>query len=150
LDKEFFALAIIFLFIGATGVLLFAGPPTPSGDSCYCIIPSPEAGAMQGTSGILLIFGVLFLPVGLLKGGLPSFRRRPSVEKPQAGKVFTPVPFTSPRLFALGVLVLFLGVDAIVIPAVFLVRSPILILVGAFLCGVGSYFVYRGTRLTSG
>jgi len=103
---------------------------------------------MQGTSGILLIFGVLFLPVGLLKGGLPSFRRRPSAERPQVGKVFTPVPFASPRLFVLGVLVLFLGVDAIVIPAVFLIRSPILLIVGAILCGVGSYFVYRGTKLT--
>ena len=147
MDKEFVVLAIIFLFVGTTGIVLFAGPPTPAGDSCFCIIPSPEAGAMQGTSGILLIFGVLFLPVGMLKGGAPSFRRRPSAPGPQPGKVFAPVPFASPRLFALGVLVLFLGVDAIVVPSIFLVRSPILLVAGAVLCAAGCYLVYKGTRM---
>ncbi len=99
---------------------------------------------MQGTSGILLIFGVLFLPVGLLKGGPPSFRRKTSPQ--HAGKAFTPVPFASPGTFSLGVLVVFLSVFVIV-PAIFVLNNPPVALIGAVLAIVGSYLIYSGTRL---
>ncbi len=144
MDDEFVILAIVFLFIGVTGVLLFTGPKTPSGDSCVCVIPSPEAGAMQGTSGILLIFGVLFLPVGLLKGGAPSFRRRTPL--PHVGKEFTPVPFASPGLFSLGVVVVFLSIFTIV-PAIFVLNNRIVMLLGVGLAVLGSYLIYYGSRL---
>ena len=117
---------------------------TPSGDSCVCVIPSPEAGAMQGTSGILLIFGVLFLPVGLLKGGPPSFRRKTT---PQiVGKEFTPVPFSSPSTFSLGVVAVFLSIFVIV-PAIFVLESAPLSLVGVALAIIGSYLIYSGSKL---
>ncbi len=145
MDDEFVILAIVFLFIGVAGVLLFTGPKTPAGDSCVCVIPSPEAGAMQGTSGILLIFGILFLPVGLLKGGPPSFRRRTAPAQ-HVGKVFTPVPFESPSVYTAGVLAVFVSVF-LVIPAIFVLRSPILLLLGVVLAVVGSYLLYAGTRV---
>jgi len=64
LDTEFLALSFAFILIGVTGIVLFNGPMTPAGDSCYCIIPSPEPGAAQGTASIILAFGILFLPIG--------------------------------------------------------------------------------------
>jgi len=145
LDDEFVILAIVFLLIGVTGVLLFTGPKTPAGDSCVCVIPSPEAGAMQGTSGILLIFGVLFLPVGLLKGGPPSFRRKGG---PQVGKTFTPAPFAHPRIFALGVLAVFGSIFAIV-PSIFVLNNIPVAILGVILAVDGSYLIYAGTKVST-
>jgi len=59
LDSGFLALSIAFILIGVTGIVLFNGPMTPAGDSCYCLIPSPGPGAAQGTSSIILAMGVV-------------------------------------------------------------------------------------------
>src|SRR5260370_27618510 len=67
LDSEYVILAFVLTLVGVAGVILFNGPKTPAGDSCICLIPSPEASAMQGTAGILLIFGVMFIPIVILK-----------------------------------------------------------------------------------
>ncbi|MBI3840675.1 MAG: hypothetical protein HY297_01765, partial [Thaumarchaeota archaeon] len=72
MDNEFLALSGVFMILGIAGIVLFNGPLTPAGDSCYCLIPSPEPAAAQGTSSILLALGVMFFPMGLMKGGLPT------------------------------------------------------------------------------
>ncbi len=81
MDSEYILLAVVLTLIGVSGIILFNGGKTPAGDSCYCIIPSPENSAMQGTAGILLIFGVMFIPIGILKGGLPGKRVGPAIPR---------------------------------------------------------------------
>jgi hypothetical protein len=91
LDAEYIILAFVLTLIGVSGIVLFNGAKTPAGDSCYCIIPSPEASAMQGTAGILLIFGVMFIPIGILKGGLPGRRTSPPLgETVGSGRTYSP------------------------------------------------------------
>ena len=86
MDKEFLALSVVFMLLGVTGVVLFSSlfyngsifpVMTASGDSCHCVISSPEPSAAQGTSSIILMLGVMFFPMGLMKGGMPSFGRAP-------------------------------------------------------------------------
>src|SRR5579872_3659217 len=91
LDSEYIILATVLTLIGVSGIVLFNGPKTPAGDSCVCLIPSPESSAMQGTAGILLIFGVMFIPIGILKGGLPGRRVGPPVgETVGSGRTYSP------------------------------------------------------------
>ncbi len=148
LDTEYVILSVLLVALGVTGIALFSGPKTPAGDSCFCIIPSPEAGAMQGTASILLIFGVMFIPIAILKGGPPSLRRAgPGVvlKPPYAGRVFTPIPIASGRLFGLGALLLFIGIDLVVVPSYFILDSRVLLVAGAVLSIIGGLLVYQGT-----
>ncbi len=148
MDTEFLALSFVFILIGVTGIVLFSGPMTPAGDSCYCPIPSPEPGAAQGTSSILLALGVLFFPMGLLKGGLPSFRRVPTAPlAPQtAGKGYAPVPLNSGGLFALGILLVILGIDAVFVPGYLVFKSMPITAGGAALAIVGLLAIFFGSR----
>src|SRR2546425_4239819 len=127
LDSEFLTLAFFFLLIGGAGVYLFNGPLTPARDSCVCIIPTPEPAAAQGTSSILLAFGILFLPIGLLKGGPPTFGRRvaPAAQPtrspeagpaPAAAAAPTGIPMRSGRLYTVGIALIILGGDAVTVP----------------------------------
>src|SRR2546425_4438384 len=121
LDSEFLTLAFFFLLIGGAGVYLFNGPLTPAKDSCVCIIPTPEPGAAQGTSSILLAFGVLFLPIGILKGGPPTFGRRaaPTAQPTRslegepapaaAAPMPTGIPMRSGRLYTVGIALIVFG-----------------------------------------
>jgi len=149
LDSEYVILSVLLIALGVTGILLFNGPKTPAGDSCFCIIPSPEAGAMQGTASILLIFGVMFIPIAILKGGAPSFGRGgPKAGAPPVptGRVFTPIPIVSGRLFGLGALLIFIGVDLAAVPGFFVLDSRVLLVVGVILAIIGGLLVYRGTQ----
>ncbi|MDV3244743.1 MAG: hypothetical protein LYZ66_06190 [Nitrososphaerales archaeon] len=148
MDTEFLALSFVFILIGVTGIVLFSGPMTPSGDSCYCPIPSPEPGAAQGTSSIILALGVLFFPMGLMKGGLPSFRRVPAAPlAPQmAGRVYAPVPLSSGGLFAIGILLVILGIDAVLVPGYLVFKSTPITVGGAALALVGLLAIIFGSR----
>ncbi len=149
LDTEYAILSVLLIALGVTGIVLFSGPKTPAGDSCFCAIPSPEAGAMQGTASILLIFGVMFIPIAILKGGPPSFRRAgpgAAAKPPYAGKVFTPIPIASGRLFGLGALLLFIGIDLVVVPSYFILDSRVLLIAGVVLSIIGGLLVYQGTQ----
>lgn len=153
MDSEFLALSLVFMLIGATGIILFYGPMTPSGDSCYCLIPSPEPGAAQGTSSIILALGVLFFPMGLMKGGLPSFRKAAGVA-PKAGalggQVVMPVPLFSGGLFALGVILVVVGVDAVLVPGFLVFRSMIVTGAGVGLTLLGLAALFFGSRKPKG
>lgn len=158
MDKEFLALSIVFMLLGITGIVLFSSLFTygsifpvmaPSGDACYCLISSPEPSAAQGTSSIFLVLGVMFFPMGLMKGGLPSFRRMPSgtakVELP-SGRVVTPVQLMSGSYFVFGLLVLLVGLDAVLVPGYLVFKSVYIELAGAMLTAAGAVAMAWGLR----
>jgi hypothetical protein len=147
MDSEYIILAFVLTTIGLSGILLFNGPKRGE-DSCYCIIPSPENGAMQGTAGILLIFGVMFIPIGVLKGGLPAKRTGPPIgETSGAGRTYSPVWLNSGGQLVFGIAMVVLGVDAVAVPG-YLVFSNIDIVGGGVALGaVGAILAYRGARL---
>jgi hypothetical protein len=140
---------LVFIAIGTAGIVLFYGPLTPAGDSCYCLIPSPEPGAAQGTSSIILALGVLFFPMGLMKGGLPSLKRTPVPHlKPATPgvKVVPPIAISSGRLFAMGILLMVVGVDALLVPGYLVLKSPPVTLIGAGITALGSLAMYAGLK----
>ncbi|HYC12478.1 MAG TPA: hypothetical protein VEC02_07490 [Nitrososphaerales archaeon] len=148
MDSEFLALSLFFILVGAAGIVLFYGPMNSAGDSCYCLIPSPEPGAAQGTSSIILALGVLFFPMGLMKGGFPTWRRVPGpapVTAPGA-KGTPPVPISNGKLFAAGVIVLILGADAVFIPGFLVLQSAPMEGAGVLLTALGALAMYVGSR----
>jgi hypothetical protein len=158
LDKEFLALSVAFMLLGVTGVILFSSlfyygsifpVMTSSGVSCYCMISSPEPSAAQGTSSIILALGVMFFPMGLMKGGLPSFRRTPAAPAQVAlpgGRVVSPVQLVSGRYFAFGLVVLLVGLDAILVPGYLVYKNFYLELAGAMLTAAGAIALAWGLR----
>lgn len=162
MDKEFLALSILFILLGMTGILLFSSffiapyysiipKMTPAGDGCYCIISSPEPGAAQSTSSIILALGVMFFPMGLMKGGLPSLRRAPSapmgpIQLPKSGRVLTPIQIGSVSFFTFGLIVLLIGVDAVLVPGYLLLMNPYYVFSGALLTAAGVISMLWGLR----
>lgn len=150
MDSEFLALSIVFILIGLTGIALFNGPMNAAGDSCYCIIPSPEPGAAQGTSSIFLALGFLFFPMGLMKGGLPSLRRGLVVVSPaqvQPARTYNPLPLSSGALFAVGILLVIIGFDAVLVPAYLVLRSVPIMAGGAVITVLGLFAVFLGSKM---
>ena len=159
MDKDFLALSVAFMLLGVIGIVLFSSlftqyqsifpVMTKSGDSCYCLISSPEPEAAQGTSSILLALGVMFFPMGLMKGGLPSFRRMPGALAPvklPSGRVVTPVAVLSERFFAFGLIVLLVGVDAVLVPGYLIFGNIYFELAGALLAAAGALSIFWGLR----
>ena len=158
MDKGFLALSIVFILLGLTGIVLFSSlfyngsifpVMTQSGDSCYCVISSPEPSAAQGTSSILLMLGAIFFPMGLMKGGLPSFGRAPGAPVPvklPSGRVVTPIQMESGRYFVFGLLVLLIGVDAVLIPGYLVYKNAYIELAGAMLTAAGAISIVWGLK----
>jgi hypothetical protein len=149
LDSEFLAISLVFILIGAAGIVLFYGPPNPTGDSCYCLIPSPEPGAAQGTSSIILALGILFFPMGLMKGGFPTLRRVQSPVRLEPSKlpVVVPKPQVSSGLtFAIGILLMVLGIDAVLVPGYLLFKSAPIVGSGVGITVIGALAMYVGSK----
>ena len=158
MDKEFVALSFVFILLGVAGILLFssimppyyslAPVPTPAGDGCYCLISSPEPGAAQSTSSIMLAIGVMFFPMGLMKGGLPSFRKAPPAGpvKLPGGQVVSPLPIGSGSYFAFGIVILLIGVDALLVPGYLVFQNVYYELAGLMLTAAGVISVVWGLR----
>jgi len=158
LDKEFLALSVVFMLLGLTGIVLFSSlfsygsifpVMTPSMDGCYCVISSPEPSAAQGTSSILVALGVMFFPMGLMKGGLPTFGRAPGAPAPvklPSGKVVTPIQIGSGRYFVFGLVVLLIGVDAVLVPGYLVYKNAYIELAGAMLTAAGAISLAWGLR----
>ncbi len=158
MDKEFLALSVVFMLLGITGVVMFSSifyngsifpVMTPSGDSCYCLISSPEPSAAQGTSSIILALGVMFFPMGLMKGGLPSFGRAPTAPAPvklPSGRVVSPIQMGSGRYFVFGLVVLLIGVDMVLIPGYLVYKNVYIELAGALLTAAGAISMAWGLR----
>jgi hypothetical protein len=148
LDSEYIILAFVLTLVGISGIVLFNGAKTPAGDSCYCMIPSPENNAMQGTAGILLIFGVMFIPIGILKGGLPGRRTGPPVgETSGAGRTYSPEWLSSGGQLVFGVALLVLGLDAVAVPGYLVFKSFEIVGGGVVLAALGAVLAYRGSKL---
>ncbi len=159
MDKEFLALSVVFMLLGVTGILLFGSlftsyhsifpVMTSSGDSCYCVISSPEPGAAQGTSSIILALGVMFFPMGLMKGGLPSFRKMPAAPGPvqlPSGRVVSPVTIFSGSFFTFGLIILLIGVDAVLIPGYLVYKNVYVEVAGGLLTAAGAISMAWGIR----
>ena len=148
LDSEYIILAFVLTLIGFSGIVLFNGAKTPAGDSCYCMIPSPENNAMQGTAGILLIFGVMFIPIGILKGGLPGRRPGPPVGQTVAsGRTYSPLWFSSGGQLVFGIALVILGVDVLAVPGYLVLNSIPIVGSGVVLAALGAILAYRGSRI---
>ena len=148
MDSQYIILAFVLTLVGLSGIVLFNGPKTPAGDSCICLIPSPENNAMQGTAGILLIFGVMFIPIGILKGGLPGRRAGPPVgETSGAGRTYSPEWLSSGAQLVVGIALVVIGGDAVAVPGYLLFKSAEIIGAGVVLAAVGAIIAYRGSRL---
>jgi len=151
LDSEFLTLAVFFIIIGGAGVVLFNGPLTSAKDSCYCLIPSPEPAAAQGTASIILLFGVLFIPIGILKGGLPSLgRRQPSGPLPakptEPAKSMTPLSMRSGKLYTLGIALIVGGAALLAIPGFLLLNNLLFLGAGAAVIVLGVLAIYFGFK----
>ena len=158
MDKEFLALSIVFMLLGLAGIVLFSSlfsygsifpVMTPSGDGCYCVISSPEPSAAQGTSSILVALGAMFFPMGLMKGGLPSFGRAPGAPAPiklPSGRVVTPIQIGSGRYFLFGLVVLLVGVDAVLVPGYLVYNNAYIEVAGAMLTAAGAISLAWGLR----
>jgi hypothetical protein len=147
LDSEYIILAFTLTLIGITGIVLFNGS-SPAGGECHCIIPSPENGAMQGTAGILLIFGIMFIPIGILKGGLPGRRQGPPVgETSGAGRTFSPEWINSGGQLVFGIALVVLGLDAVAVPGYLVFKSVEIIGGGVAMAVVGVILALRGSRM---
>ena len=153
------ALSVAFMILGLVGILLFSSlfssyqsilpVATPSGDGCYCLISSPEPGAAQGTSSILLALGVMFFPMGLMKGGLPVLHRATPVRGPTqlpGGRVVSPVQIVSGNLFVFGLAVLLIGLDAVLVPGYLVYKNVYFELAGAMLVAAGALSMAWGVR----
>lgn len=148
MDSEYVILAFVLTLVGLSGIILFNGAKTPAGDSCYCMIPSPESGAMQGTAGILLIFGVMFIPIGILKGGVPGRRQGPPVgETSGAGRTFSPEWLNSGGQLVFGVALVVIGLDAVAVPGYLVFKSFEIIGAGVVLAALGAVLTVRGSKL---
>lgn len=149
MDSGFLALSFVFIILGVAGIVLFSGPLTPSGDSCYCIIPSPEPEAAQGTSAIFLALGLMFFPMGLMKGGLPSFGRGPApsakVQLP-GGRLVSPVQILSGNFVVLGLALIIIGADVILFPGYLVFMNFWYQLAGALLTAAGALSLAWGLR----
>lgn len=158
MDREFLVISFVFMLLGITGIVLFSSVfyngsifpvMTSSHDSCYCIISSPEPGAAQGTSSILLALGVMFFPMGLMKGGLPTFRgpaAPPKAVQLPGGRVVTPIQIGSGGYFAFGLLVLLVGIDAVLVPAYLVFKNPYFEIAGLLLTAAGAISMLWGLR----
>ena len=157
MDKEFLALSVVFILLGVTGVVLFSSlfsygsifpVMTPSGDGCYCVISSPEPSAAQGTSSIILAIGTMFFPMGLMKGGLPSFRKEPAPAQVRlpSGRVVSPLQVASGGYLAFGLAVLLIGVDVVLVPGYLVYKNMYMELAGAMLAAAGAISMAWGIR----
>jgi hypothetical protein len=146
LDSQYLILAFVLTLIGVTGIVLFNGAAPPGGE-CNCIIPSPENSAMQGTAGILLIFGVMFIPVGVLKGGLPGKRQGPPVgEVSGAGRTFAPEWINSGGQLVFGIALIVIGLDAVAVPGYLVLKSTTIIGAGGAIAVLGAILAFRGSK----
>ncbi len=148
MDSQYLILALVLTLVGVSGIILFNGAKTPAGDSCYCLIPSPENSAMQGTAGILLIFGVMFIPIGILKGGLPGRRTGPPIgETSGSGRTYSPEWLSSGGQLVFGIALVVIGLDAVAVPGYLVFKSMEIIGAGVILAALGAILALRGSRL---
>jgi hypothetical protein len=95
--------------------------------------------------------GILFFPMGLMKGGLPSLRKAGlGGPAPHAvGQVPPPVPISNGGVFALGILLVILGIDAVLVPGYLVFKSDPMAAGGVLLTLLGLVAIYFGLKKPS-
>jgi hypothetical protein len=92
----------------------------------------------------------MFFPMGLMKGGLPSFRRMPTTAvapvKLPSGRVVSPIQIGSGRYFAFGLIVLLIGADAVLVPGYLVYKNLYIEFAGALLSAAGAIAMAWGLR----
>lgn len=87
--------------------------------------------------------------MGLMKGGLPAIRRGP-LAPGRTGRprehVVSPVQILSANMFALGIILLIVGVDALLVPAYLIYRNFWYELAGALTTTAGAISLAWGLR----
>jgi hypothetical protein len=96
----------------------------------------------------LLIFGVMFIPIGILKGGLPGRRTGPPIgETVGSGRTYSPIWISSGGQLVFGVALIVLGVDVLAVPGYLVFDSVPIIGSGAALAALGGVLAYRGSKM---
>ena len=87
--------------------------------------------------------------MGLMKGGLPSLQRTPltpaELSQPSE-RIVTPIQILSVNLFALGVLLLIVGIDALLVPDYLIYKNVWYGLAGALVTAAGAISMTWGLR----
>ena len=146
MDEGYLAFAILLGVFGIVGITATANvsPDILASPTCNCI-PSPVA-RLQELSLVLLAFGAVLAPVGILRrstgvGTMPKVQRvLPS------GRTYTGPTMRNGGFFALGVSLVVLGIGLVAIPSFLVIGNRLLIIEGAGMVAFGAYLAYRGGR----
>ncbi len=87
--------------------------------------------------------------MGLMKGGLPAFRRAgpaPTAVKVPGVTVVSPVQIASSSYFALGIVILLVGIDAVLVPGYLVYHNLYYELSGILLVAAGGLAAIWGLR----
>ena len=148
LDVDYLAFAVLMGVFGIVGITATANvtPNIFSASTCNCI-PSPLA-RLQELSVILLGFGVVLAPIGLMKR--PTGAASPEVPAAQ-GAAATGVDQSVPAmrsggLFFLGVSLVVFGIALVAIPSFLVLGNQLLVGEGAAMVVLGGILAYRGGR----
>jgi hypothetical protein len=146
MDVDYLAFAVLMGVFGIVGITATANvtPNIFSTPTCNCI-PSPVA-RLQELSVILLGFGLLLTPIGLLKRPTVA-AGGPSVETSSAPGAGYPGPsMRSGGLFFLGVSLVVFGIALVAVPSFLVLGNRLLVAEGAAMVVFGVVLAYRGGR----
>jgi hypothetical protein len=137
MDVDYLAFAILMGVFGIVGITATANvtPNIFSTSTCNCI-PSPVA-RLQELSVILLGFGLLLAPIGLLKNPTGGAA---------AGSAYSGPSMRSGGLFFLGVSLVVFGIALVAVPSFLVLGNRLLIGEGAGMVAFGVLLAYTGGR----
>jgi hypothetical protein len=146
MDVDYLAFAVLMGVFGVVGITATASvtPNIFASSTCNCI-PSPAA-RLQVLSVILLGFGLVLAPIGLMR------RRVGATGVPQvegmtpSGGDYTGPSMRSGGLFFLGISLVVFGIALVAIPSFLVLGNRLLVGEGAAMVVLGALLAYRGGR----
>lgn len=148
MDVDYLAFAVLMGVFGIVGITATASvtPTIFSASTCNCI-PSPLA-RLQELSVILLAFGLVLAPIGLVKRSTGAASPEvPAAQGATETGVAQSVPtMRSGGLFFLGVSLVVFGIALVAIPSFLVLGNRLLVGEGAAMVVLGSLLAYRGGR----
>ena len=148
MDVDYLAFAVLMGVFGIVGITATASvtPNIFSTPTCNCI-PSPLA-RLQELSVILLAFGLLLAPIGLMKRPTTvSALGGPRVQSTTApGAAYSAASMRSGGLFFLGVSLVVFGIALVAVPSFLVLGNRLLLGEGAAMVAFGMLLAYRGGR----
>ena len=90
----------------------------------------------------------MFIPIGILKGGLPGRRTGPPIgEIVGSGRTYSPIWISSGGQLVFGVAMIVVGLDVLTVPGYLVFDNAPLVVAGEVLAWLGSILAIRGSRL---